>query len=177
MCWETPPGGQFWYRFVRWRALPRPLAGKWAPEVTFRMDLCAGGASLGQLLGNGPQRSLFVWICTVAGPPWATCWEMGPRGHFSYRFVRWRGFPGPPAGKGPPEVSFGIDLYAGGASLGHLLGSGFWGPLLCYFVPRFARLCHHMPILAKLFYACHALPFFAVPCIALPSSATLCHAS
>ena len=130
MCWETPPGGQFWYRFVRWRALPRPLAGKWAPEVTFRMDLCAGGASLGQLLGNGPQRSLFVWICTVAGPPWATCWEMGPRGHFSYRFVRWRGFPGPPAGKGPPEVSFGIDLYAGGASLGHLLGNGPQRPLV-----------------------------------------------
>ena len=57
-CWETPSGGQFWYRFVRWRALPGRPAGKWAPEATFRIDLYAGGASL------------------------ATWWEMAPRGFF-----------------------------------------------------------------------------------------------
>ena len=63
-------------------------------------------------------------------PPWFICWEMPPRGHFSYKFVRWRGFPGPPAGKRPPEASFGIDLYAGRLSLRGLLRNGpqshFW---------------------------------------------------
>ena len=64
---------------------------------------------------------------------------MGPSGHFSYRFVRWRGFPwatcweppsggqfwcrfdaggrlpGPFVGKWAPAATFRIDLYAGGA--------------------------------------------------------------
>ena len=121
--------GQFSHRCVRWRGLPGPPAGKWSPETTFRKDLYAGGTSLGHLLGNGFQRPLFLWICTLAGPPWATCWEMASGGHFAYRFVRWRGLPGQPAGKWPPEATFRIDLYAGVASLGHLLGNGFWRPL------------------------------------------------
>ena len=57
-----PPAGKwlpeaiFWYRFVRLRDLPGPLAGKWLLEATFRIDLYAGGASLGHLLGNGFQN-------------------------------------------------------------------------------------------------------------------------
>ena len=34
----------------------------------------------------------------LAGFPWPACWEMPPRGHFSYKFVRWRALPGPTAG-------------------------------------------------------------------------------
>ena len=55
--------------------------------------------------------------------------EIASRGHFSYRFVHWRGLPGPAAGKWPPEATFRIDLYAGGTSLGHLLGNGLRRPL------------------------------------------------
>ena len=57
----------------------------------------------------------LVFKSAMEGALWATCWEMGPSGHFSYRFVRWRGLSGPPAGKGPPEASFGIDLTLAGA--------------------------------------------------------------
>ena len=61
-------------------------------------------------------------LCRV---PRATCWEMASGGHLSYRFVRWRDLPKPLARKCRPEASFRIDLYASGASLGHLLGNGF----------------------------------------------------
>ena len=71
-CWEMASRDHFSYGFVRWRDLPGPTAGKWPPEATFHIDLYAGGASLGQLLGNGPQRPLFVQICSVAGLPRAT---------------------------------------------------------------------------------------------------------
>ena len=37
--------------------------------------------------------------------------------------------PGPSAGKWPPEATFRIDLYAGRASLDHLLGNGLRRPL------------------------------------------------
>ena len=109
------------YRFVHWRDVPVPFAGKWPPEATFRIDLYPGGMSLCQLLVNDLRRPLFVKICTLAGPPWASCLEMASRGHFSYRFVCWRDLPGPAAGKWPPEATFRIDLYAGATSLGTLV--------------------------------------------------------
>ena len=34
---------------------------------------CAGGHPLGHLLANDPQMPHFVSICTLAGPPWASC--------------------------------------------------------------------------------------------------------
>ena len=96
-CWEMASGSHFSYGFACRRDLPGPPAGEWLPEATFRIDLYAGGTSLGRLLGNGFRRPLFLWICTLAGPPWANCWEMAPGGHFSYRFVRWRDLLGTPA--------------------------------------------------------------------------------
>ena len=60
----------FSYRFVRWRDLPGPAAGKWPPEASFRIALYAGGTSLGQPLGNGLRRPLSVCkqICRGFGP-------------------------------------------------------------------------------------------------------------
>ena len=112
----------------------------------------------------------------MAGLPWATCWEMPSGGQFWYRFVRWRALPGPPAGKWAPEVSFRIDLYGGGASLGHLLemaSGGHWLAVLCHALPRFATICHVLPscqVLLRL--SCLALLCHAVHCLA-----ELCHAS
>ena len=77
------PRGHFSYRFVRWRGFPGPPAGKRPLEASFGIHLYAGGPSLGQLLGNGPQRLLFVEICTVAGLPWATGALIG----ISHRYV------------------------------------------------------------------------------------------
>ena len=45
---------------VRWPDLP---AGKWPPQATLYVDL------------------------PLAGPPWATCWQMASGGHLSYRFA------------------------------------------------------------------------------------------
>ena len=86
------------------------------------------------LLVKGLWQPLFAWICTLAGPPWANCRGMAFRGEFSHRCVRWRGLPGPPAGKWSPETTFRKDLYAGGTSLGHLLGNGLWRLLVYRFV-------------------------------------------
>ena len=50
------------YLKVRWRAPSGPLAGKWAPAAIFRIDLYAGGASLGHLLGKALRRPVLVKI-------------------------------------------------------------------------------------------------------------------
>ena len=81
-------GGHFSYGFVRWRDLPGPIARKWLPEATFRIDLYAGGSTLGHLLGNGFRRPLFVWILHWQD----NCWEMASRGPFAYTFARWQDF-------------------------------------------------------------------------------------
>ena len=93
-------GSRFSYRFVRWRDLSAPPAGKWHPKATSNIDVYVGGISLGHLLGNGLRKPLLVQI------------------------ICWRDLPRPPAGIRPPEVTSRIDLYVGGTSLGHLLGNG-----------------------------------------------------
>ena len=93
------------------------LAGWLAFWLAVGMDLHVGKTSLGHLVGNGLRRPLFVQICTLAGPPWATCWEMASGGHFPYTFARWQDLSGPPAGKWPPKATLRIDLHGGGASL------------------------------------------------------------
>ena len=99
-------GSRFSYRFVRWRDLSAPPAGKWHPKATSNIDVYVGGISLGHLLGNGLRKPLLVQI------------------------ICWRDLPRPPAGIRPPEATSRIDLYVGGTSLGHLLGNGLQKPLL-----------------------------------------------
>ena len=84
---------------------------------------------MAHLPGNGFRKPLFLRICRLAGFPRAACWEMVSSGHFSYGGVRWRDLFGPIARKWLPEATCRIDLYAGGTSLGHLLGNGIRRPL------------------------------------------------
>ena len=102
------------------------------------------------LLVKGLWQPLFAWICTLAGPPWANCRGMAFRGQFSHRCVRWRGLPGPPAGK----------WLLGAAALPFCA-------MVCHALPPFAMPCH-----ALLRVSCLALLCHAVRCLA-----ELCHAS
>ena len=92
-------GSRFSYRFVRWRDLSAPPAGKWHPKATSNIDVYVGGISLGHLLGNGLRKPLLVQII---------CWRDLPR------CVRWRDLPGPPAGKWPPEATSRTDYMLAG---------------------------------------------------------------
>ena len=60
-CWEMASGGHFLYRFVCWRDLPGPPAGRWPPQATSRKDLYVAGACGSVRECTGARGSVQKW--------------------------------------------------------------------------------------------------------------------